>query len=409
MRALVRVRVSCTYVHECVHVLYVRVRRDVCISNSADGCCISYCMQIFVDVCINNRPLGFLTLPACTTGRTPDSAYLEAKHQQIKRMAKSSSGRDTIGHVMRRVNTDYGLQSCADGDSWTALQYMPEFHAWEERQVTAGAAFLDLCKQFPALLPSAAYDAGRPSTYTGSKWTVPIRANSRQCSSANIQPKVLLKAYRLWYAAAAQDWHVIMHDTATAYTHHSADRRSSSGLGRFRSAKHSTHEEVPLRYTAAHEIQSTAAEDVMLQVVPKAAARRQGQTLTAPARLAFFFKHKPNQPLPVESMSVDDAGLVRWVAVQQFVQHTAGPRREHVRDDASGEYVFTLRDSLEYYPAANIKGHVHMPHWCFFSGGKTQACHRKTGGGIQHVARDAQERYLYNDHAHYREEDAPLV
>ena len=314
-------------------------------------------------------------------------------------------------HAPCDSNTDFGLQACADGDSWVALRYMPQFHAWEEVHVTAGQALVDICKQFAGMLPAGPDQHTEPqSKYTGSKWRLQILPlqHQKQCTSVTISSALLLKAYKLWYSDRCADWGSLHKPFATAYTHHPADRRCSSGLGRFRGHRH-TDIEQPVRHTAAHAIVPTDAEDVMVQVLPVGSQRRQGRTSTAPCRVAFFFKHEPNQPLSADARSVDEAGMVSWVAVQPFLQHLVGVKREHVRDEASGEHVYTLSNSLEYYPAANIKGHVHMTHWCFFSGDESRACHVDKRGKMQHVAREGQERYLYNDHAHYREEDPALI
>ena len=337
---------------------------------------------------------------------------------------KSCSGRDPIAHCMRRSNTDMALQSMADGDEWTALEYVPQWHAWVERRTKAGAGFLHICNRFPGIVPGwSDAPSERLSAYKGSQWQLTLTSGSSTHSTAShdtqrttVTANQLLQAYKLWYPAVASTWSSLHTKTISAYTHHSAPSRHSSGLGRYRAAhpEEAAHISVP---TGAHRIHSTRAEDVLMQVYPRSRKMSRGETWDAPCRLAYFFTHEPNTttgaPAHAQAMHAqaigNESGTYNWAVVHVFTQHLHGPGRQHVQDETSDLYVYNLSSAVSVFPASNIKGHISMPHWCFFSGDKSQACHPKRGGGIQHVAREKTERYLYNNYTHYRDDDTPYV
>ena len=282
------------------------------------------------------------------------------------------------------------IQAIADGQSWTAWEYIPAHHSWVSKTVRAGDALIDLCNRFPHLVPGRD-EADTLSAYLGSQW---VQDLSMISSTGRVSTPLLLKAYKTWFADVASGWQTLAYTTVNAYTSHSVDRMRSSGLGRFRGAAPSAVESQGAAGT--YNIAVTGAEDVMIQILPSTAAVQRGQTSTAPARIEFFFLHRPNSALE-HATAVD--GAVVWVAARLFTKYILNSR--HVCDDVSGERVFTLSKTLLVYPISCIIGHVHMPHWCFFSGGAPNACHITAGVGIQHVARDGFERYLYNTHAQY--------
>ena len=336
-----------------------------------------------------------------TAGIVPDSGPCEFAHQASKSTNRSSCHRDPQLHYMRRHNTLSGLAFMAEGASWTAQRFDRRQGMHEDVEVSAGPRMLQLLRASKRLLTLVEGEpAAAMSSYRGKTWT--IRFDTAAATAAThtlVDDRKLLAAYKAYFAADCRYWTSVRYTVASAYTHHSAPKQYTSGLGRYRGDV--VHRTEPANAPACdsrqqHNIHMSKADDVMVDMrgCPGLVAA------TAPCRLLYFFTHKANVPI---------AGVetVAWVVLKRFTKHMLSGG-VHKSDDVSGEYVYNLTRTAMIMPADRIIGHAHMYHHCYYSGGDSVACHLSTTGALVHVSRGPREEYLYNAHAYYPDEPAGL-
>jgi hypothetical protein len=177
-----------------------------------------------------------------------------------------------------------------------------------------------------------------------------------------------MAAYKRHYPKPAEHWLHLRAKDVQAYTHFSAPKGDTSGLGRFRGAT--------TRTRAGSEPYEACGDDVLI-LVPEVSSsdssrkpkqQQQQQQDTAPARVLYFFDHTPNKSISSNSSSSSSDEIVpaKWVAVQVFV--TAVSAGKHVQDHWSSHYVYALQRSISVFPVTSILHHLNMVHRCTLDG-----------------------------------------
>jgi hypothetical protein len=283
------------------------------------------------------------------TGVAPNADRGEAMHQTSKSRNRCSSGRDLEQHYTK-ANTAGALCHAAEGGQWDAMLWDNEQRVHVRRSVRAGAGFLAVVaaarsKLLPQLPPSLDSKV-QHSTYSGKRRTIKLVDSG---ATALSQP-LLLAAYKRHYPETTATWHHLRDREVQAYTHFSALKGDTSGLGRFRGAT--------TRTRAGNGPLKLPGDDVLvlLPLTPSSgsgSSRGRKQQAAAPCRLLYFFDHKPYTPVITSnsstvnnsrgsssSNSTSDTGVTKWAAVQMFV--TVDSAGKHVCDHWSSHYVYAL-------------------------------------------------------------------
>lgn len=334
-------------------------------------------------------------------------------------------------HYGRRENTRWGLLGLADGVRYkvNASDGRSKTKTPQLRQVTSGKGAQRVLRRLcgdlvggfagpsPLHTPVHAVDGAKSTRHPGAaSWvTYCIRGTDNEPIdvTGSIEPwelnmmncpwrprdDELLAAQRTWFGCGRVGddserceeikcphcWSVpsggvvqLTHTTLECSRYgHGASRMASSGSGRWKSGDvRSAEETVPADKEWA--LGNASGESVEVYATPK--TRSHGLTgvghLTL-CKILYFFDHLGNGR---DGQSLSDRARTKWVMV--FSYATQGPSGGAlVRDDFTKHPVYVLRSGrAELYPAAAIRGHVHVVHQCPFNGPCACGCEENEDG-----------------------------
>lgn len=331
-----------------------------------------------------------------TTGFTSNTNAPESKHKLHKQSAASSSGRNNVEHICKTNNDAIGLKSLADGFVWDARAWNGS--AWVSRRCTAGVLCAQVLQSLLPMLPLAPADSsvdgeeragGRPQGYrefeAGLCGEGPGVAQSEDAWKQAVSTKLpsLLVLHGLYdkflacdgtmrpcgsktccrcWSARGSGGVTLRNSTVACFNHwRHAALVSSAGTGLVRGGVVEEAATNPRNW-----VLSTASRGNDVEIYVSPAAQRDGDRgvrFTTLGKVGFFFEHVGNRPSRLGQGGVHPPGVVtEWVAVYEYT--TAGRGLARRVDASTGCDVFKLRRTFSFFPAAFIRGVVHMVHVC---------------------------------------------
>lgn len=331
---------------------------------------------------------------------------------------------------MRVTNDGLAVKALADGVSWTASGWTGR--EWVRQTVTAGALCQETLQSVFAILPLAPAHledgaqprAGRPAGFVS--WEVelgvggePHDARSlttwQTAASATLPSAEVLNSLYIDKlgchrveggpfcdsdrCASCWGWRPgLYHGSVVCFNMWGdAPEEASAGTGTLRGSPVKDAAELPSTWMIQP---SSRANDVELYV--DADARRsgkRGQGLTTLGRIVHFFEHQENDSRHIVDGKYQEGEWSVWVGIREYVPAGRGNKRKI--DAATGCDVFTLRSTVQYYPASCIRSMVHMVHACATRNG-SGCCETKEVGKKRSWTCKASnhDSYLLNKYFH---------
>ena len=335
------------------------------------------------------------TPPLQLPGIVTNCNVAEHKHKEIKASAESADRRKIAEHIWRCVNDSQALKALADGVRWDAVGW--DGRKWVERTVEAGAICQDVLQSLFSILPLApahsndgADPVRRPHGLI--QWEVDLVGGNAVSSGKDVpawQTKVsettptaedLLDLYKSRLGCkrpkgkdcasltCADCWlgkGLLKHGTIYCFNQWTAaPTEASAGTGTLRGGQVKEAADSPSTWLLSED---SLANDVEIYVNDSAkTAGERGFRLTTLGRIAYFFEHLSNTPHLAAAEEGHEGEWSVWVAVQEFVSSGVGNTRK--TDPSTGCDVFTLRQTISFFPASAIRSTVHMVHSCVTSG-----------------------------------------
>lgn len=355
----------------------------------------------------------------------------ESKHKEAKKHAGSASGRDNLVHIWRTNNDGQALKALTDGLRWDARGW--DGRRWVEKRVEAGTVCREALDAVFKLIPMAPTcghgddpSVTKPHGYV--QWEVGLAGQVlsgatsdslawQEVVSATVPDAAVLESRyddTLGCGRTAETppctspscsfcWRSrgrgLIHRTVTCFNHWAAAPvQASAGAGVIRGGAVKSAHTSPTTWALSS---SSRGSDVEIYVTADARRNKtRGLRHTTLGKVAYFFEHQGNDLRRVgEEEMVREGVWTVWVAVLEYV--TAGRRHTRKVDSATGCDVFSLRNTLSFYPASFIRRVVHMVHQCNSRG--TSSCGLVRGGEKVAQWRCRVERgdtYLLNRYFH---------